>query len=84
MDQFERRWTIAFTVFAVLFAGALLDHMLRWPSGTEAAWCYGIGTIALLGALFSARRLRDFAREAGVRGGLDLLGEDLTIGDLDD
>lgn len=82
--RFERRWKFIFTSFAFVFAGALLDHMVRNPSGEEAMWCYGLGTAAFFGALFSAHKLRDARREAGVRGGLDLLAEDCSAGDLDD
>ena len=82
--RFERRWKIVFTSFALVFAGALLDHMVRSPSGEEALWCYGLGTVAFFGALFSAHKLRDAGRKAGVRGGLDLLAEDCSAGDLGD
>ena len=58
--------------------------MLRAPSGKEAVWCYSAGGIAFLGAFVSAYILRDGARMEGVRSGLGLLGEDLSIGDLDD
>jgi hypothetical protein len=82
--RFELRWKVIFTFFAVIFAGALFDHMLRTPSGDEAVWCYSAGAIAFLGALLSAHVLRDTARMEGVRGGLELLGEDLSVGDFHD
>lgn len=82
--HFELRWKIIFTFFAIIFAGALLDHMLRAPIGQEAVWCYSAGSIAFLGALLSAHVLRDGARIDGVRGGLELLSEDLSGGNLDD
>jgi len=47
-------------------------------------WCYSSGAVALIACLFSAHKLRDAARHEGVIGGLDLLGEDLSPGDLDD
>lgn len=84
LDRFERRWRLIFTCFALVFAGALFDHMLRSPGGEEAAWCYSLGALAFVGCLFSAYRLHDAARYEGVMGGLNLLGEDLSTGDLDD
>ncbi|XLZ70588.1 hypothetical protein ABT364_01095 [Massilia sp. SR12] len=84
VERFERRWKIAFTCFAIIFAGALLDHLLRAPNGIEAVWCYSIGALAFLGALWTAHVLRDHARAHGVRDGLELLGEDLSVGDFDD
>lgn len=84
LDRFETRWKAIFTCFAVIFAVALLDHMLRAPRGKEAVWCYSVGAVAFLGALWSAYRLDDDARWDGALGGLELLGEDLSIGDLDD
>ncbi|XLZ71016.1 hypothetical protein ABT364_03360 [Massilia sp. SR12] len=82
--RFELRWKIIFTFFAIIFAGALLDHMLRAPIGRQAVWCYSAGALGFLGALWSAHVLRDGARMEGARGGLGLLGEDLSAGNLDD
>jgi len=84
LERFEKRWKFVFTCFAVVFAAALFDHMLRSPHGQEAVWCYSSGAVALIACLFSAHKLRDAARHEGVIGGLDLLGEDLSPGDLDD
>jgi hypothetical protein len=84
LESFELRWKIVFTCFALVLAGALLDHLLRAPHGKEAIWCYSAGVIAFLGALWSAHKLRDGARMEGVLGSLDLLSEDLSIGDWDD
>lgn len=84
LDRFERKWRVIFTCFAVVFAAALFDHMLRSPHGEEAAWCYSCGAVAFAVCLFSAYKLRDPARQEGLMGGLDLLGEDLSPGDLDD
>lgn len=83
-ERHERRWKNAFTCFAIIFAGALLNHLLRSPSGSEAAWCYSLGALAFLGALWSAHVLRAQARAQGVRDGLELLGEDLSDGAFDD
>jgi len=82
--RFELRWRIIFTFFALIFAGALLDHMLRAPIGDEAVWCHSSGVLAFLGALWSAHVLRDGARIESVHGGLGLLGEDLSGADFDD
>lgn len=82
--RFELRWKIIFTFFAVIFAGALLDQMLRAPSGDEAVWCYSAGVVGFLGALLSAHILRDATRMEGVRGGLELLGEDISGADFHD
>ncbi len=84
LERFERRWKFIFTCFAVILAGALFEHMLRHPRGEEAVWCYSLGAIAFVACLFSANKLRDSARHEGVIGGLELLGEDLSPGDLDD
>lgn len=84
LDRFERRWKFTFTCFAVVFAAALFDHMLRSPHGDEAVWCYSCGAVAFIVCLFSAYKLRDPVRHESVMGGLDLLGEDLSPGDLDD
>lgn len=84
LERFETRWKVIFTCFAIIFAGALFDHMLRAPRGKEAVWCYSAGAVAFLGALWSARRLGDDARWEGVLDGLDLLSEDLSIGELGD
>ena len=56
--RFELRWKIIFTCFAVIFAGALVDHMLRAPTGNEAVWCYSLGAVAFLGAIWSANVLQ--------------------------
>ena len=32
-EKFERRWKVVFTCFALIFAGALLDYLLRSPFG---------------------------------------------------
>ena len=84
LDQFERKWRIIFTIFAVLFAGALLDHVLRSPHGAEALWCYSLGAFGLIVCLWAASKLRDAASQDAVTGGVELLGEDLSIGDSDD
>ena len=84
LDRFERRWRFTFTCFAVIFAAALFDHMLRSPHGKEAVWCYSCGAVAFVMCLFSAYKLHDAARHEGVIGGLELLGEDLSAGDSDD
>lgn len=83
-ELFEKRWRFVFTCFAVIFAGALFDLMLRSPHGEEAVWCYSSGAVAFIACLFSAYKLRDPMRHEGVMGGLDLLDEDLSPGDLDD
>lgn len=84
LDRFERKWKAIFTCFAVVLAGALFDHMLRSPRGEEAVWCYSLGSLAFVGCLFSAYQLRDPLRHEGVMGGLKLLGEDLSPGEVDD
>ena len=84
LERFERKWRFVFTCFALVLAGALFDHMLRSPSGKEAVWCYSSGAVAFAACLFAAYKLRDAARHEGVIGGLELLGEDLSPGDLDD
>jgi hypothetical protein len=84
LERFERKWRFVFTCFALVLAGALFDHMLRSPSGKEAFWCYSWGGVAFAACLFAAHKLRDAARHEGVIGGLELLGEDLSPGDLDD
>ncbi len=84
LDQFERKWKIIFTIFAVVLAGALLDHLLRSPHGVEALWCYSLGAFGLIVCLWAASKLRDAARHDAVIGGVELLGEDLSIGDSDD
>lgn len=84
LERFETRWKAIFTCFALVFAGALFDHMLRAPRGKEAVCCYSAGAIAFIGALWSAYRLDDDARWEGVLGGVELLGEDLSIGTPDD
>lgn len=83
LERFDLRWKLIFTCFGLVFAGALFDHMLRTPRGQEAVWCYSSGVVAFFGALLSAYRLRDSARIDDVLGGLDLLGEDLSVGDFD-
>lgn len=82
--SFERKWKLVFTVFALVFAGALLDHMLRAPSGEEAAWCYTSGALAFLICCWAAHRLRNAACHESLIGGLELLAEDLSSGDLPD
>ena len=82
--RFERKWKIIFTFFGFLFAGALLDYLLRAPRGFEAFWCYSLGGIAFFVCLWSARKLADPGRFDGAMGGLEVLGEDLPTGDLDD
>lgn len=84
LERFERRWKFIFTCFAIVFAAALFDHMLWSPRGKEAVWCYSLGALAFSACLFAAHKLRDLARHEGVMGGLELLGEDLSVGDLDD
>ncbi|MTW11089.1 hypothetical protein GM658_10790 [Pseudoduganella eburnea] len=84
LERFEFRWKIVFTCFGLVLAGALLDYMLRTPRGQEAVWCYSAGALGFIGALLSAYRLRDGARIDGVLDSLDLLGEDLSLGDLSD
>ncbi|WP_028103730.1 hypothetical protein [Pseudoduganella violaceinigra] len=84
LEGFERRWKIISTCFCIVFAGALLEHLLRSPRGGEALWCYSVGAFAFIGALWSVRRIGDGEREAGLLGGLELLGEDLSVGDVDD
>ncbi|WP_090443875.1 hypothetical protein [Duganella sp. CF458] len=82
--RFERKWKFVFTSFAVVFVAALLDHLLRSPHGVEAFWCYSLGLLSVVVCFSAAYKLRDAARSDGVIGGLDLLGEDLSVGDLDD
>jgi len=82
--QFERKWKIVFTVFGIVFAGAILDYLLRSPRGAEAFLCYSLGPIAFLVCVLSARKLADADRLDRVMGGLEVLGEDLSSGDLDD
>lgn len=84
LDRFERRWRIVFTFFAVILAAALFDHMLRSPHGNEALLCYSLGAVAFAACLWAASKLRDAERQENVLGGLELLGEDLSVGDLDD
>ena len=84
LERFERRWKFVFTCFALILATALIDHMLRSPRGEEAVWCYSSDAVAFAACLFAAYKLRDPARHEGVMGGLKLLGEDLSPGDLDD
>jgi len=84
LERFELRWKIVFTFFGLTLAGALFDHMLRTPRGQEAVWCYSAGALGFIGSLLSAYRLRDGARIDAVMESLDLLGEDLSIGDLND
>lgn len=77
--RFERKWKIICTVFAVLFVAAMFDHLMRHPDGWEAALCYGVGIPALAGCIYSAKRLRDAERLAAVDGGMETVGEDLSV-----
>jgi len=84
LERDDLRWKILFTCFVLVLAGAFLDHLFRAPHGKEAVWCYSVGAIAFLGALWAAHVLRDGARKDGVLESLDLLVEDLSIGDWGD
>jgi hypothetical protein len=77
--KYERKWKAIFTVFAVVFVAALLDHLTRHPGGREAIVCYGVGAIAFAACVYSAKKFHDADRIDATKDGLSLLDEDLSV-----